>query len=340
MTRLFPWIGVALACVVVFAGPAFLGRGALNDIWNVAFAVALAAAWNILGGLAGQVSFGYGSFLGIGAYTTVLLCLQGWNAYATILPGMLLAAAFSVLVGLPTFRLRGPYFTIATIGIAEAVRVLAAGMTFTGGSSGKRMPVEYGDFLYRLLPGLSRGTAMFLENYYAMLVLAVCVIAVSYAIQHSRFGLALTAIKQDLDAAEALGVNSTLSKVGAHAISAALVAAAGSLYAVNFQYIAPNSVFAFNMSLQMVLMPVVGGIGTVLGPVIGGVVFGYVQIKLLTVPALRSSNLMVYGLLLIGVMLFEPGGILGLMRRLYRFVPAWARRLWAGPAGKEVRHVS
>jgi branched-chain amino acid transport system permease protein len=174
-----------------------------------------------------------------------------------------------------------------------------------------------------------------MENYYLMLILAVAVVLVVWLIQRSRFGLALAAVRQEIDAAEALGVNSTAYKLWAHAISAALVAAAGSLYAINFQYIAPNSVFAFTLSLQIVLMPVIGGVGTLIGPVIGGIVFGYLQIKLLTIPALRSSNLMIYGLLLIVVMLFEPLGIIGLIRR----AGAALRRRLPGKA-KEVRHAA
>lgn len=328
-------IAVLILLALLFTAPAYLERGSLNDIWNVALFVILASAWNIMGGLAGQVSFGYSAFLGIGAYATVLLALKGWNAYATIPVGMALAALFSVIMGLPTFRLRGPYFSIATIGISEAVRVFAQGMEWTGGSSGKRMPLVYGDFLHKLLPDIPRGQAIFLENYYSMLILAVAVVAVVWAVQRSRFGLALASIKQDIDAAEALGIDSAGYKVNAHALSAALVAAAGSLYAINFQYIAPNSVFAFTMSLQIVLMPVIGGVGTLVGPIIGGLVFGYLQIKLLTIQALRDSNLMIYGLLLIVVMLFEPMGILGLVRRVGRL---FTRR--TPEKRKEARHAT
>lgn len=335
MKRYLSLITVVAVLGLLFTAPAYLERGSLNDIWNVALFVILASAWNIMGGLAGQVSFGYSAFLGIGAYSTVLLSLKGWNAYTTIPAGMALAMAFAVIVGIPTFRLRGPYFTIATIGVSEAVRVFAQGVEWTGGSSGERMPLAYGDFLYKLLPGIPRGQAIFLENYYSMLILAVLVVAVVWAIQRSRFGLALASIKQDIDAAEALGIDSSGYKVKAHAISAALVAAAGSLYAINFQYIAPNSVFAFTMSLQIVLMPVIGGVGTLIGPIIGGMVFGYLQIKLLTIQALRDSNLMIYGLLLIIVMLFEPLGILGLVRRV---AGPFTRR--GHDKGKVVRHAT
>lgn len=295
----------AAALVLLLGAPRFFERGTLNDIWNVAFAVILASAWNLLGGFAGQVSIGYSAFIGIGAYTTALLSLAGWHPYATLPASALLAAAFSFVVGLPTFRLRGPYFTIATIGVSEAVRVVAAGVSWTGGSSGLRMPA---------------GSFDFSRDYSAMVILAVAVVALSAWIKTSPFGQALRAIRQDIDAAEALGVNSTKYKVLVHALSAAIVAVAGSLFAVNFQYISPNSVFDFRLSLSIVLMPIVGGLGTVAGPVLGALLFGYLQIKLLSSPALRDSYLFLYGGMLILVMLFEPKGLLGLYHRLRRAV--------------------
>ena len=295
----------AAALVFLLAAPRFLERGTLNDIWNVAFAVILASAWNLLGGFAGQVSIGYSAFIGIGAYTTVLLSLGGVNPYATLPLAALLAAAFSFVVGLPTFRLRGPYFTIATIGVAEAERVVAAGVSFTGGSSGLRMPA---------------GSFEFTRDYSLMVILAVAVVALAGWIKVSPFGQALAAIRQDIDAAEALGVNSTKYKLLVHALSAAIVAVAGSLFAINFQYISPNSVFDFRLSLSIVLMPIVGGLSTIAGPVLVALLFGYLQIKLLSSPALRDSYLFIYGGMLIAVMLFEPRGLLGLFERFRRAV--------------------
>jgi len=157
-------LAAVAAGLLLLLAPRVFARGILNDIWSVAFAVVLASAWNLLGGLAGQVSIGYSAFLGIGAYTTALLALRGMEPYATVPLAALLAAAFSYVVGLPTFRLRGPYFTIATIGVGEAVRVLAGGVSFTGGSSGIRMPPGSFDF------GL---------NYASMVVLAVAVVALA-----------------------------------------------------------------------------------------------------------------------------------------------------------------
>ena len=301
---LFP-VGAAFGAFLLLA-PVFAERGTENDLWNMSFFVVLAAAWNLLGGFAGQVSLGYSAFVGIGAYTTVLLAKAGWSPWLTLPMGAALAAAFSVVVGLPTFRLRGPYFTIATIGVGEAVRVIASGLDFTGGSSGLRMPA---------------GTFDFTANYYAMVVLALVTLALVAWLQQHAFGLALEAIRQDIDGAEALGVNSTQVKLRAHAISSALVAVAGGLFATNFQYISPGSVFDFRLSLTIVLMPIVGGMGTLTGPVLGAMLFSYLQIKLLASPALRDSYLFIYGGLLILVMLFEPRGIVGLLERVWAKLP-------------------
>ena len=298
-------VGLAFGAFLLLA-PVFAERGTENDLWNMSFFVVLAAAWNLLGGFAGQVSLGYSAFVGIGAYTTVLLAKAGWSPWLTLPVGAALAAAFSVVVGLPTFRLRGPYFTIATIGVGEAVRVIASGLDFTGGSSGLRMPP---------------GTFDFTANYYAMVVLALFTLALVAWLQQHAFGLALEAIRQDIDGAEALGVNSTQVKLQAHAISSALVAVAGGLFATNFQYISPGSVFDFRLSLTIVLMPIVGGMGTLTGPVLGAMLFSYLQIKLLASPALRDSYLFIYGGLLIVVMLFEPRGIVGLLERVWARVP-------------------
>ena len=163
-----------------------------------------------------------------------------------------------------------------------------------------------------------------------MVLLALLVVALTAVLARGRFGTALAAIRQDIDAAEALGIDSSRFKLKAHALSAALVALAGSLYAINFQYVAPGSVFDCRLSLSIVLMPIIGGVGTVAGPVLGALIFSYLQIKLLTIPALRDSYLFLYGGLLIVVMLFEPKGFVGLWNRLLAF----ARRRTGGADGR------
>ena len=303
---------VAAGLLLLLAAPRFVERGPANDLWNAAFAIVLASAWNILGGFAGQVSIGYSAFLGLGAYTTALLTLAGWSPWATLMPAAAFGAVFSVVIGLPAFRLRGPYFTIATIGVSEAVRVFATGVNFTGGSSGLRMPP---------------GSYDFQKNYAAIVVLAAVAVAVSIVVRAGALGQALSAVRQDVDAAEAIGVPSTRVKLYAHAISAALVGVAGGLFAMNFQYIAPSSVFDFRLSLSIVLMPIVGGVGTIAGPILGALIFSWLQIKLLSLPALRDSYLFLYGGLLMLVMLFEPKGLVGLVRRAMRI----GRRAPRGP---------
>lgn len=312
------WAWMSVLAATLLGAPLLAERGTLNDLWNVAFAVVLASAWNLLGGFAGQISLGYSAFVGIGAYTTVLLANAGWNPWLTLPVGACFALLFSVVVGLPTFRLRGPYFSIATIGVGEAVRVIASGMEFTGGSSGLRMPPA--DF-------------HFLPNYYGMAALALLTLGVVGYVRAHAFGLALAAIRQDIDAAEALGIHSTRYKLLAHALSAALVGAAGGLFAMNFQYISPGSVFDFRLSLSIVLMPIVGGIATLVGPVLGAVLFSYLQIKLLASPMLRDSYLFIYGGLLMLVMLFEPRGMVGLWERLLRLGRQAARPAVEVPRG-------
>ena len=233
--------------------------------------------------------------------------MKGVDPFLTLPLGAILAAVFSVIIGLPAFRLRGPYFTIATIGVAEAVRVCASSVSWTGGSSGLRMPA--GSFNFNL-------------NYFSMVILAIVVVATAGYVKNSAFGHGLAAIKQDIDAAEGVGINATGFKLAAHALSAAMVAMAGSLYAINFQYIAPGSVFDFRLSLSIVLMPILGGLGTVIGPILGAFIFSTLQIKLLSIPLLRDSFLFIYGGLLIVIMLYEPVGFVGVGRRVAALVKA------------------
>lgn len=287
----------------LFAAPSLgMELYGMTSLWYISYFVALAACWNMLGGLTGQVSFGYSAFVGLGAYTTGLLWLNKVNPYLTLPLGGLLAAAFSVLFGLPTFRLRGPYFTIATIGVSEAMRVLATAQGWAGGSGGKRLPAAFA-------PSVE-------ANYYAMLALAVVVLAVLRWIQVSRFGLGLRAIREEIDAAESLGVDSTRFKLYVHAISAFFAAVAGGLFAMQSLFINPDTVFGFQLSLSLVLMPVIGGVGTFWGPVTGGVFYAYVQQQLQQIEALRNLHLLTYGLILVLIIMYEPGGVAGLWHRL------------------------
>lgn len=264
--------------------------------------VTASIAWNLLGGFAGQVSFGFAVFYGVGAYTAALAINAKINPFLAFLMGAAGAAVISVLLGLPTFRLRGPYFAIATIGISEAVRVVMTNLGFTGGASGYRI-LEAGPFRQ-------------FEHYFTSLALAVLALAISSRIANAKFGLGLKAIRQDEDAAADLGVNPYKYKLAIHAVSAALTGAAGGVFARYAAFVHPNGVFGFQTGVHILLMPVIGGIGTVWGPVVGGFVFGIVEEEI--VASFPQIHLLLYGLLLIVIILFEPGGILGGVHEVIR----------------------
>lgn len=264
--------------------------------------VTTSVAWNLLGGFAGQVSFGFAVFYGTGAYTTALLMNAGVDPFIAFLASACTAALVSLVVGLPAFRLRGPYFAIATIGISEAVRVVMTNLSFTGGASGYRI-LEHRPFSQ-------------LEHYYTALLLAAVAFTISWMIAHAKFGVGLSAIRQDEDAAADLGVNPYTHKLAAHALAAALTGMAGGVFARYAAFIHPGGVFGFHTSVQILLMPVIGGIATVWGPVLGGFVFGIVEEEI--VATFPQIHLLLYGVLLIVIILFEPGGILGGLNRVIR----------------------
>lgn len=278
----------------------YIGLGFLTFIF-----VTLAVAWNMVGGYAGQVSFGYAAFFGTAAYVTAILWSRyGWEPLLTLPLAGLAAVVVSLVVGLPCFRLLGPYFSIATIGVGEAARVLALNLDqLTGGASGLNLPLSVPEKSW---------------FYWSGLVLAAMAVAVSAWIRASRFGLGLFALRMEQDAAESLGLSTALYKNLAHSTSAFLVGLAAGLYVVYFSYVHPNQVFGFDLSIGMVLMGVIGGVGTLWGPVLGAAIYFPVRQLLLSQPALVAFNLLIYGGLLIAIVLFEPGGLLGLIRRVAR----------------------
>ncbi len=274
--------------------------------------VATSLAWNLLGGVAGQVSFGFAVFYGLGAYTAALAINGGINAYAAFAAGGLVAMLGSVLIGIPAFRLRGPYFAIATIGVNEAVRIVMSNLEITGGASG-----------YRLL---MTGKFSQEEHYYTALGVALLALLASWRLMRSPFGLALRAIREDQDAAADLGVHPFLCKLAVHALSAFLTGVAGGAFARYTAYIHPDGVFSFATSISILLMSVIGGLGTFLGPVMGAVVYSIVQEEM--VVYFPQFHLLLYGGLLILIVLFEPGGLVGLAKRITRGVRG---RLTGGP---------
>lgn len=300
--RLKAVVPFLLLVVLALLPVAGLGPNLIRVLFITAVWTTTSLAWNLLGGFAGQVSFGFAVFYGLGAYATALMINAGRSPWFAYLGAAGIAVLASFLVGLPTFRLRGPYFAIATIGVGEAVRVIMNNLDFSGGASGYRL-TEAGPFRQ-------------LEHYYTAIVLVTLAVIVSSVISSSRFGLALRAIKQDQDAAAAVGVNPYLCKLWVHAIAAALTGMAGGVFARYALFIYPGGVFAFQTSISILLMPVIGGIGTVWGAVLGGVIFGVVEEQL--VAKFPNIHLLLYGTLLMLIILFEPDGLVGLLRRAAR----------------------
>ena len=297
--RFLPWLLLAVLILLPVMGltPNMTRLLFITLVWTIT-----SIAWNLLGGFAGQVSFGFAVFYGLGAYTAALLIDKGVNPYLAFTAAAAVAVLASFLIGLPTFRLRGPYFAIATIGVTEAVRVVMSNLSITGGASGIRIS-EHGPFRQ-------------LQHYYTALGAATIAVAISMMVSSSRIGLALRAIRQDEDAAADLGVNPYQCKLWVHALAAALTGMAGGIYARYAGYIHPQGVFAFATSISILLMPVIGGIGTVWGAVLGGLIFGIVEEEL--VANFPQVHLLLYGTLLILIILFEPDGLLGLLRKLFR----------------------
>ena len=296
---ILPWVLLAGLLLLPAAHPS-------DNIIRLLFVTAVwtttSLGWNLIGGMAGQVSFGFAVFFGLGAYTTALLMHAGHSPYFGFVGGAAVAVLASFLIGLPTFRLRGPYFVIATIGVTEAVRVIMNNVDFTGGASG-----------YRIIEDKPFSA---LEHYYTAIAAVTLAVVISIIIAGSKFGLALRAIKQDEDAAADLGVNPYTSKLWIHAIAAALTGVAGGIYARRAAFFYPGDVFAFQTGITILLMPVIGGIGTVWGAVMGGIIIGVVEEEL--VVYFPNFHLLIYGSLLIGIILLEPDGLLGLLRRLFR----------------------
>jgi branched-chain amino acid transport system permease protein len=257
--------------------------------------VVLALSWNIISGFTGYTSFGHVAFYGIGAYACAILVADyRWPWLATLGVAAVLAAAVGVALGYPVLRLKGPYFAIAMLGAAEGTRVVATVWDgLTHGGVGISLP--------------SAETSM--ETYYAMLVLMLVTVVVAYAVGHSRFGIRLNAIREDEGAAEALGINATLYKLAAFVLSAVFPAVAGAIQSYKVLYIDPPSVFFVQITIAMALMSMLGGKGTVIGPIVGAAILYTAQeVTWVNFP---TAHLIAYGLFIVLVARFMPRGLVG-----------------------------
>jgi branched-chain amino acid transport system permease protein len=299
-----------LALAALAALPPLLPKYGLEVLISILFFAYLGTCWNILGGYAGQFSFGHAAFFGLGAYTSTLLLLRlGLTPWLGMLAGGALAAAFGLFEGYLSFRygLRGPYFSLVTLAFAEMLRVVAVNWKAVGSSLGLVVP-----------SGSSPAQFLFagkLPYYYVILAMTLVALAITRLIERSRMGYALAAIRENEDAAEASGVNALATKLSAMVVSSFLTALGGTFYAQYFAYIDPSLTFGPAISIQGLLPAIVGGAGTVVGPLLGS--FVLTPISELTRAVLRGragADVMLYGLILILVISFLPNGLVGLLR--------------------------
>ena len=269
-------------------------------LWlTVLLTVVLATSWNIISGFSGYTSFGHAGFFGIGAYVGALLIFYDTVTWipAVILSG-LATSLVALVIGYPTLRLRGPYFAITMLGLSELARiVVTAWDSLTRGGLGVFLPIL-------------RDTT---PNYYAMLVLATVAVVLSYVIGTSGFGLKLRSIRDDEVAAQSMGINTTFYKMAAFVLSSFFPGAAGAIYARHTGFIDPPTVFAIVWSIRPIATAILGGQGTILGPIIGAVVLTLVSEEV------WASNPNVYqiifGGMIVLVVLFIPGGLISVMQR-------------------------
>ena len=304
------WLSVAILAVLAVY-PFLFGKFMNFGVATLIFA-GLAMSWNILGGWAGQKSLGHAALLGVGAYTMTLLAtpervpggvpLAPW--WGTLI-GMAIAAGLALVWGGLTFRLRGSYFTLSTIAVALVIRLIAINSDWTGGAEGLFMP-DLPKFL---------GFDLFDRKveYWLALAFVALTLLVTHLIRRSRLGYALQAVREDEDGARALGIDPTRMKVIAFMISAALTALGGSIYAIYLQAFEPHTLLELPISVQIALMAIIGGRGSIQGPVVGALLIATLGEVFRNVFA--NANLLIYGVLILVVTLFAPGGIMGLFQR-------------------------
>lgn len=269
-------------------------------VGTVLMFVALATAWNLIGGFAGYASFGQVGFFGIGGYTTALFMYHlNWSFWLAMPVSAAVAGLLAALVGAPLLRLRGHYFAIATLGFAEGLREVVINLPkLTGGGGGITIPTFGADAPTRWLGN---------DGFYILfLLIAVAVVAVAIFVSSSRGGYALRAIHQDEDAAAAMGINTTLAKTLAFAGSAALTGAVGSARAFQIQTIYPDRSFDVAITVLMIVMVVLGGAGTVLGPVLGAIAIAFMSEWLRTTYT-QIHIFLLGGMIIVAVVLLPQG---------------------------------
>jgi branched-chain amino acid transport system permease protein len=296
--RYGPWGLIALLGIILIILPQVLSRYMVFVLYTTWLSISLAQSWNLLAGYAGLISLGHAAFFGLGAYTTAMMVAHlGIPFLFGAIGGGLVAAAFSVVVAIPVFRFRGIYFAIGTLVLAEALRIWMINWDFTGGAQG-----------IHLAPGTGTSLAGF---YYIMLCIAAGTTILLVIILRTKLGMGLRAIGGNEDSAQNMGVNTFRTKLRAFLISAFIAGFIGGIHATKMASIEPYSIFAAMWSLSTVNTVIIGGIGTVLGPVVGSI---FVVFLAELLADYHTFHLVITGIILILVIRLIPAGIWGQIR--------------------------
>jgi branched-chain amino acid transport system permease protein len=305
----FLWITL-LIIVAVTLLPVLTDSASLREeLFLMLMFMILASSINIIMGYTGYVSFGHIVFFGLGGYLAFYL-MQNYQVHFVFaaLVGGIGASVFALLLGTPILRLRGAYFALATIGVNEAVRNFVANFEPFGGSVGMFFNYE----MYTPYGGAKNAHWL---AYYALVVVALATVAVSFLIKKSKFGLGLMAIREDQDTAQVLGIDPARYKIIAYTISAFFPALAGAIFFFKSGIIEPEPAFHLLRSIEGLVIVMLGGYGTVAGPIVGAVVYEWLRGFLITNPTFSSFHLFIAGLLLLVIVLFVTAGLVGWLRQ-------------------------
>jgi len=308
-----PFLPVAaLIIAAVAALPIVIGSPSLREeLFLVFMLVTLASSINIIMGYTGYVSFGHIVFFGLGGYFAFyLMQVQGWHFLLALIASAFPASLIALLIGIPILRLRGAYFALATVGINEAMRTAINNFEPFGGAVGM-----FFNFSIYLQYGGAKSAAEL--AYYVMVLIAMATIGTSYAIKRSKFGLSLMAIREDQDVAMVVGIDPARAKVAAYVISSFFPALAGATFFFKNGIIEPSHAFDLIRSIESLVMVVLGGVGTVAGPIVGAAVYEWLRSFLITSSALANFQLFLAGLLLLLVVLFVTSGLVGWLRNRF-----------------------
>lgn len=301
------WVNTLL--ITVGGAMVLMSREAMlrETAFTVLMFIALASSLNIMMGLTGYVNFGHIVFFGLGGYFGFYLMTKHWSLWVAMLAAGGLSVVVALLVGAAVLRLRGHYFALATLGINEAAAAFVVNFKPFGGAIGLSLNFS----VFNKYGGAA--SALWL-TFILLWLVTIATVVVGYLVKHSRFGLGLLAIREDEDAAMVMGVKAPLAKSIAFAISAFFPALVGTLYFFKNGNIEPGDAFQVDMSLQVLVMLMLGGQGLVLGPIVGA--FGYERLReyLLVSPVFKSLQLTLSGAILLVIILFIPGGAVGWMR--------------------------